>query len=103
MSNLIWTHYRELLAVNEEKARYEGEDGKGNPIYSSKYLLLYLLQIYFHIKEICDICESRTHLFFLTDGTDHTDFHVADCNRSLHQELRKGLFISHWRSRRIIG
>lgn len=74
MPNLTWTHYRELLAVNEEKARYEGEDGKGNPIYSSKYLLLYLLQIYFHIKEICDICESRTHLFFLTDCTDHTDF-----------------------------
>ena len=49
MPNLIWTHYRELLAVNEEKARYEGEDGKGN---LSKLII-----------EI-----------FLTDCTDHTDF-----------------------------
>ena len=78
MPNLTWTYYRELLAVNEEKARYEGEDGKGN---LSKLII-----------EI-----------FLTDCTDHTDFHVADCNRSLHQELHKGLYISHWRSRRIIG
>lgn len=78
MPNLAWTHYRELLAVNEEKARYEGEEGKGN---LSKLII-----------EI-----------FLTDCTDYTDFHVADCNRPLHQELRKGLFISYWRSRRIIG
>ena len=49
MPNLTWTHYRELLAVNEEKARYEGEDGKGN---LSKLII-----------EI-----------FLTDCTDHTDF-----------------------------
>lgn len=49
MSNLTWKHYRELLAVNEEKARYEGEDGKGN---LSKLII-----------EI-----------FLTDCTDHTDF-----------------------------
>ena len=57
-----------------------------------------------HIREIGEICESRTQLIFgLTDCTDYTDFHVADCNRSLHQELRKGLFISHWRSRRMIG
>lgn len=49
MPNLIWTHYRELLAVNEEKVRYEGEEGKGN---LSKLII-----------EI-----------FLTDCTDHTDF-----------------------------
>ena len=49
MPNLTWTHYRELLAVNEEKVRYEGEDGKGN---LSKLII-----------EI-----------FLTDCTDHTDF-----------------------------
>lgn len=49
MTNLTWTHYRELLAVNEEKARYEGEDGKGN---LSKLII-----------EI-----------FLTDCTDHADF-----------------------------
>ena len=28
---------------------------------------------------------------FLTDGTDHTDFHVADCNIS--QEPRKVSFV----------
>ena len=63
MPNLTWTHYRELLAVNDEKARYEGEEGKGN---LSKLII-----------EI-----------FLTDCTGHTDFMLPTATGFLKSLVR---------------